>query len=60
MFVQILSRAKQYVHNGDLDKAIRVVQLLKGQPAHLARDWIVDTRSYLESRLLAQLLVAHA
>ncbi|CCD63791.1 MICOS complex subunit MIC60-1 [Caenorhabditis elegans] len=57
---EILSRAKQYVHNGDLDKAIRVVQLLKGQPAHLARDWIVDTRSYLESRLLAQLLVAHA
>ncbi|KAF1747408.1 hypothetical protein GCK72_023870 [Caenorhabditis remanei] len=57
---EILSRAKQYVHNGDLDKAIRVVQLLKGQPAHLARDWIVDTRAYLESRLLAQLLVAHA
>ncbi|EGT30441.1 CBN-IMMT-1 protein [Caenorhabditis brenneri] len=57
---EILSRAKQYVHNGDLDKAIRLVQLLKGQPAHLARDWVVDTRAYLESRLLAQLLVAHA
>ncbi|ULT80621.1 hypothetical protein L3Y34_010880 [Caenorhabditis briggsae] len=57
---EILSRAKQYVHNGDLDKAIRVVQLLKGQPAHLAHDWVLDTRAYLESRLLAQLLVAHA
>ncbi|CAI2356678.1 unnamed protein product [Caenorhabditis sp. 36 PRJEB53466] len=57
---EILSRAKHYVQVGDLDKAIRVVQLLKGQPAHLAHDWVVDTRAYLESRLLAQLLVAHA
>uniref|UniRef100_A0A8R1DY20 MICOS complex subunit MIC60 n=1 Tax=Caenorhabditis japonica TaxID=281687 RepID=A0A8R1DY20_CAEJA len=57
---EILSRAKHYVQVGDLDKAIRVIQLLKGQPAHLAHDWVVDTRAYLESRLLAQLLVAHA
>ncbi|CAD6185176.1 unnamed protein product [Caenorhabditis auriculariae] len=57
---EVLARAKHYVEVGDLDKAVRVVQLLRGQPALLSHDWVVDTRNYLESRLLAQLLVAHA
>ncbi|CAB3400477.1 unnamed protein product [Caenorhabditis bovis] len=58
--IEILALARHYVEINDLDKAVRVVQLLNGEPARLARDWVIDTRAYLESRLLAELLVAHA
>ncbi|KAH7693317.1 CBN-IMMT-1 protein, partial [Aphelenchoides avenae] len=57
---ELLSRAKYFVENGDYDNAIRVVHLLRGEPARVARDWIADTRTYLETRWLADLLVAHA
>ncbi|KJH43981.1 hypothetical protein DICVIV_09999 [Dictyocaulus viviparus] len=56
----ILSRAKWYVDRNDLISAIRIAQLLRGEPARVVRDWLVDTRSYLETLLLAQLLMAHA
>ncbi|CAI5456016.1 unnamed protein product [Caenorhabditis angaria] len=58
--IDVLARARYYVRNGDFDKAIRIIQLLKGQPANLARDWVVDVRASLESQLLVELLVAHA
>ncbi|KHJ99947.1 hypothetical protein OESDEN_00010 [Oesophagostomum dentatum] len=57
---QILARAKWYVERNDFDGAIRVSQLLRGEPALSVRDWLADARAYLETRLLAQLLVAHA
>ncbi|PAV76700.1 hypothetical protein WR25_22219 isoform A [Diploscapter pachys] len=58
--VELLARAKWYMDKGDMEGAMRVAQLLRGQPAQLARDWVVDTRTHLEARLLAQLLVVHA
>lgn len=57
---ELLSRSKYFVDNGDYDNAIRVAQLLRGEPGRIARDWIADTRTYLETRWLAELLVAHA
>ncbi|KAJ1352138.1 MICOS complex subunit MIC60-1 [Parelaphostrongylus tenuis] len=58
--LEVLSRAKWYVDRNDFNNAIRVAQLLRGEPAMAIRDWVADTRTYLETRLLAQLLVAHA
>ncbi|KAK6766915.1 hypothetical protein RB195_026278 [Necator americanus] len=57
---EVLARAKWCVERNDLDGAIRILQLLRGEPALSVRDWLVDARAYLEIRLLAQLLVAHA
>ncbi|KAI1721683.1 mitochondrial inner membrane protein [Ditylenchus destructor] len=57
----VLSRAKYFVEHDDFESAIRLLQLLEGgQPATLARDWVVDARNYLETRFLAQLLMDHA
>ncbi|KAK5972332.1 MICOS complex subunit MIC60 [Trichostrongylus colubriformis] len=58
--LEVLARAKWYVDHDDFDGAIRVSQLLHGEPALAIRDWLSDARAYLETRLLAQLLVAHA
>lgn len=56
----LLARAKYFVEHDDYSSAIRVIQLLHGQPARLARDWIIDARTYLETQFLVQLLIAHA
>ncbi|KAK6009018.1 hypothetical protein OSTOST_26081 [Ostertagia ostertagi] len=58
--LEVLARAKWYVDRDDLEGAIRVSQLLRGETALAIRDWLSDARAYLEARLLAQLLVAHA
>ncbi|WKY16032.1 hypothetical protein Q1695_001033 [Nippostrongylus brasiliensis] len=58
--LEVLARAKWFVDHNDFDGAIRVSQLLRGEPALAIRDWVADVRTYLEARLLAQLLVAHA
>ncbi|VDN22548.1 unnamed protein product [Gongylonema pulchrum] len=57
---EILSRAKNFVSEGDLNSAVRVLQLLTGPAKHLAHDWISDVRAHLEARFIAELLVAHA
>lgn len=57
---EIIARAKYFVEQNDFDNAVRIMQLLNGEPARIARDWIRDTREHLASRFLAELLVAHA
>lgn len=57
---EILSRAKNFVSEGDLNSAVRMLQVLTGPARHLARDWIADARSHLEARFIAEILVAHA
>ncbi|VDK82442.1 unnamed protein product [Litomosoides sigmodontis] len=57
---EILSRAKSFVVEGDLNSAVRVLQLLTGPARFVARDWINDARAHLEARFIAELLVAHA
>lgn len=57
---EILARTMWLVDNDHLESAVRMVQLLKGEPQLLARDWVVDTRNYLQARLIAGLLVTHA
>uniref|UniRef100_A0A7E5A1C7 MICOS complex subunit MIC60 n=1 Tax=Panagrellus redivivus TaxID=6233 RepID=A0A7E5A1C7_PANRE len=57
---EIISRAKYFVNEGDFDNAVRVLQLLRGEPGRLARDWVRDTQEHLATRFLAELLVSHA
>lgn len=57
---EVITHAKYFVNNGDFDSAVRVLQLLRGEPGRLARDWIKDTQEYLATKFLAELLVSHA
>lgn len=57
---EIIARAKYFVEQNDFDNAVRLMQLLHGEPSRIARDWIRDTKEHLTSRFLAELLVAHA
>ncbi|GMR60746.1 hypothetical protein PMAYCL1PPCAC_30941, partial [Pristionchus mayeri] len=58
--LEVLARAKYFVDRDDLEKALKMVNLLKGEPAQLAQDWVRDTFAHLETKFLAEILVAHA
>ena len=47
---EVLERADACMREGDLDLAIRYVNLLRGAPRRVARDWLRDARSYLETQ----------
>ncbi|KAG8243128.1 hypothetical protein J6590_051247 [Homalodisca vitripennis] len=49
-----------YVDRGELDQAVRYLNLLKGPSGKVASDWIQDVVVYLETRQAAELLLAHA
>ncbi|CAG9537704.1 unnamed protein product [Cercopithifilaria johnstoni] len=57
---EILSRARNFVAEEDLNSAVRILQLLTGPARFVAHDWINDVRAHLEARFIAELLVAHA
>uniref|UniRef100_A0A1I8EJP4 MICOS complex subunit MIC60 n=1 Tax=Wuchereria bancrofti TaxID=6293 RepID=A0A1I8EJP4_WUCBA len=57
---EVLSRAKSFVAEGDLNSAVRILQLLTGPARFVARGWINDVRTHLEARFIAELLLAHA
>ncbi|KAI6176852.1 Mitochondrial inner membrane protein [Aphelenchoides bicaudatus] len=57
---EIITRANYFVNKGDFLSAVRVTQLLRGEPANIASDWIKDARSHLEARFLADLLLTHS
>jgi len=57
---EIIARARYFVEKGDFLSAVRLTQLLRGEAASVARDWIKDTRLYLETQFLADLLLTHS
>ncbi|VDM49137.1 unnamed protein product [Toxocara canis] len=57
---EVLDRAKHFVNKNDLSSAVRVLQLLRGEAARVAHDWISDTRKHLETRMIVEALVAHS
>ncbi|TKR77347.1 hypothetical protein L596_018342 [Steinernema carpocapsae] len=57
---EILARARYFVDNNDLMSAARMMQLLNGEPSRISKDWVADVRTHLETRFIAELLVAHA
>uniref|UniRef100_A0A5S6QLN0 MICOS complex subunit MIC60 n=1 Tax=Trichuris muris TaxID=70415 RepID=A0A5S6QLN0_TRIMR len=58
--LKILSKARYCVTHNDLLTAIKLMNLLQGEPAKLAAAWIADTIYFLETFQAAQLLVGHA
>ena len=52
----ILERADTCLRQGDMDLAVRYVNLLRGAPRGVARDWLCDARSYLETLQAIQLV----
>uniref|UniRef100_A0AC35TT46 MICOS complex subunit MIC60 n=1 Tax=Rhabditophanes sp. KR3021 TaxID=114890 RepID=A0AC35TT46_9BILA len=56
----ILERARYFVNKGDFETAIKITQLLSGEPRAIASSWIKDTQTFLETHLLAQLLAARS
>jgi mitofilin len=52
----VLERADACLRRGDVDLAVRYVNLLRGAPRSVARDWLDDARSYLETLQAVQLV----
>uniref|UniRef100_A0A9J2PT15 MICOS complex subunit MIC60 n=1 Tax=Ascaris lumbricoides TaxID=6252 RepID=A0A9J2PT15_ASCLU len=57
---EILDRAKYFLQRNDLTSTVRLMQLLGGEAARVAHDWIKDTRMHLETKMIAEALVAHS
>ncbi|GMT06081.1 hypothetical protein PENTCL1PPCAC_28255, partial [Pristionchus entomophagus] len=58
--LEVLARAKFFVERDDLESAAKMLNLLTGEPSILAGDWVRDTRAHLETKFIAEILVAHA
>ena len=58
----ILERAETCMRQGDIESAVRYVNLLRGESRNVARDWLHDARSYLETaqavRLMSEYIAA--
>ncbi|XP_014271776.1 MICOS complex subunit Mic60 [Halyomorpha halys] len=57
---EILQRARYWVDRGDFAQALRYMLLLEGAPHVVAKDWINETRIFLETQQAAIALMAHA
>ncbi|GAB6024035.1 hypothetical protein CHUAL_008757 [Chamberlinius hualienensis] len=53
----ILDRAKIYILQGNIETALRYINLLKGTPRYVAKDWLKDARIFLEVNQVADLLI---
>ncbi|KPJ08950.1 Putative mitochondrial inner membrane protein [Papilio machaon] len=56
----IIQRARYHMDHGDLQSALRYVNLLQGAPRAAAGDWADAARHHLEVRQAAQAVMAHA
>ena len=56
----ILARVRYCLDTGDLVQAVKYMNLLRGEPRHVSSEWLKEARLNLETRLIADALVAHA
>ncbi|XP_043276511.1 MICOS complex subunit Mic60 isoform X4 [Venturia canescens] len=56
----ILNRARYWLDRGDFKMTLRYMNLLKGAPRSIARDWMNETRILLETQQAVETLVAYA
>lgn len=58
----ILERADACLQCGDIELAVRYMNLLRGEPRTVAQDWLCDARNYLETlqavRLVSEYMAA--
>jgi len=52
--------ARSCVERGDLEQAVKYMTLLQGEPRKAAREWVKEARLLLETRQVADALMAHA
>jgi len=52
--------ARSCVERGDLEQAVKYMTLLQGEPRKAAREWVREARLLLETRQVADALMAHA
>ncbi|XP_066147249.1 MICOS complex subunit Mic60 isoform X2 [Euwallacea fornicatus] len=57
---EILQRARYWLDRGDFAQALKYMNLLKGAPRCVARQWMNETRIFLETQQAANTLMAHA
>lgn len=55
----LLACAEYYVERGEWENALRVMQMLRGEPGRLARDWIQDAIKLIEIRQACQLMSSY-
>ncbi|XP_032685600.1 MICOS complex subunit Mic60 [Odontomachus brunneus] len=56
----ILHRARYWLDRGDFSMVLRYMNLLKGAPRSVSRDWMNEVRILLETQLAVDTLLAHA
>ncbi|XP_076265230.1 inner membrane mitochondrial protein mitofilin isoform X2 [Rhynchophorus ferrugineus] len=56
----ILQRARYWLDRGDFAQALKYMNLLKGAPRCVAKQWMNETRILLETQQAANTLMAHA
>lgn len=56
----VLARVRACLERRDLEQALRYANLLRGEPARAARDWLTEARLSLEARQAADALMAQA
>ncbi|XP_074027023.1 MICOS complex subunit Mic60 isoform X1 [Leptinotarsa decemlineata] len=57
---EILQRARYWLDRGDFAQTLRYMNLLKGAPRCVAKQWMDETRILLETQQAANTLMAHA
>jgi len=57
---ETLTLVSHSLDRGHLTRAVQYVNLLKGEPGRVARDWLEEARLTLETRQAVQALLAHA
>ncbi|KAK0098710.1 hypothetical protein PV326_004864 [Microctonus aethiopoides] len=56
----ILNRARYWLDRGDFKMALRYMNLLKGAPKAIAKDWMNETKILLETQQAIDTLIAYA
>lgn len=56
----VLQRARYWLDRGDFAQALKYMNLLKGAPRTIARQWMNETRILLETQQAASTLMAYA
>ncbi|KRZ18660.1 Mitochondrial inner membrane protein [Trichinella zimbabwensis] len=57
---KVVSQVKYCLNRHDLATAVKLMTLLRGEPALIASSWIEDVVRYLETKQIIDLLTAHA
>ena len=58
--MSVFSCSRYHLEKDDLEQALRYMNLLKGEPQHVATDWLRDLRLHLEAVQAARAIATYA